>query len=207
MLVVSDHGARAMHGGFCINEWLIRQGYLVLREAPSAFSPLDHALIDWERTTAWAEGGYYARVFVNVVGREPSGVVPPSQLGAVRDNLRGQLEGARDDEGTRIPVSARIPEEHYRQTRGFPPDLMIYFDDLKLRAIGSIGGGRLIVTENDTGPDTCNHDWNGIFVMAGGGTPARGSVEGAEIYDVAPTVLGVFGVQRPPGILGRDWSR
>ena len=207
VLVVSDHGARAMHGGFCINEWLIRQGYLVLREPPAAFSPLDHALIDWERTTAWAEGGYYARVFVNVVGREPSGVVPPSQLGAVRDKLRAQLQDARDDEGTRIPVSVRIPEEHYRQARGFPPDLMIYFDDLKLRAIGSIGGGRLIVTENDTGPDTCNHDWNGIFVMAGGGTPARGYVEGAEIYDVAPTVLGVFGVPRPPEILGRDWSR
>jgi predicted AlkP superfamily phosphohydrolase/phosphomutase len=207
VLVVSDHGARAMQGGFCINEWLIREGYLVLREPPSTFSSLDHALIDWKRTTAWAEGGYYARVFVNVAGREPNGVVPPAQLGAVRDKLRGELEDARDEEGTNIPVLVRIPEQHYRQARGFPPDLMVYFDDLKLRAIGSIGGGQLIVTENDTGPDTCNHDWNGIFVMAGGGTPARGYVEGAEIYDVAPTVLGVFGVARPPEILGRDWSR
>jgi predicted AlkP superfamily phosphohydrolase/phosphomutase len=37
--------------------------------------------------------------------------------------------------------------------------------------------------------------------------PARGRVEGAEIYDVAPTILSVFGVERPPGILGRDWTR
>jgi predicted AlkP superfamily phosphohydrolase/phosphomutase len=207
VLVVSDHGARAMHGGFCINEWLIRQQYLVLHEAPAASSPIDHALIDWTRTTAWAEGGYYARVFLNVAGREPSGVVPPSQLIAVRDKLRSELEGATDDEGGRIPVSVRIPEDHYRQARGFPPDLMVYFDDLKLRAIGSVGGGHLIVTENDAGPDSCNHDWNGIFVMAGGETPARGYVEGAEIYDVAPTILGVFGVPRPPEILGRDWTR
>jgi predicted AlkP superfamily phosphohydrolase/phosphomutase len=207
VLVVSDHGARAMHGGFCINEWLARQGYLILREPPAAFSPLDHEVVDWKRTTAWAEGGYYARVFLNVAGREPHGIVQPEQLGTVRAKLRKELEDARDDEGARVPVSVRVPEECYRQARGFPPDLMVYFDDLRLRAVGSIGGSHLIVTENDTGLDTCNHDWNGIFVLAGGGAPARGYIEGAEIYDVAPTILGAFGVPRPPEILGRDWNR
>jgi predicted AlkP superfamily phosphohydrolase/phosphomutase len=192
----------AMHGGFCINEWLIRKGYLVLREPPAARGPLNHQRIDWTRTTAWAEGGYYARVFLNVTGREPNGVIAPGEVRAVRDELRGALENARDDEGNPISTSVRIPEEHYRQARGFPPDLMAYFDDLNLRAIGSIGGGRIVVTENDTGPDSCNHDWNGIFVMSGGGTVGRGYVEGAQIYDVAPTILSAFGVPRPPGILG-----
>ncbi len=207
VLVVSDHGARAMQGGFCINEWLIREGYLVLREAPSVFSPLDHALVDWKRTTAWAEGGYYARVFINVAGREPNGAVSPTEVRAVRNKLRDGLADARDDEGNRVPVSVRVPEEHYRQARGFPPDLMVYFDGLKLRAIGSIGGRRMVVTDNDTGTDSCNHDWNGIFVMSGGGTAAHGYVKGAEIYDITPTILGVFGVPRPPEILGRDWSQ
>jgi predicted AlkP superfamily phosphohydrolase/phosphomutase len=207
VMVVSDHGARAMHGGFCINEWLIREGYLTLREPPAAPGPLDHARVDWKRTTAWAEGGYYARVFLNVAGREPNGTIAPAAVHTVRGELRGALENASDDEGHRIPTSVRIPQEHYRQARGFPPDLMVYFDDLKLRAIGSIGGNRIVVTENDTGPDSCNHDWDGIFVMSGGGTVARGYVTGAEIYDVAPTILGAFGVPRPPEILGRDWTR
>ncbi len=207
VLVVSDHGARAMHGGFCINEWLIRQGYLVLRAPPTTPSPLDHGLVDWKRTTAWAEGGYYARVFLNVAGREPDGTVAPTELQAVRSKLRAELENVRDDENNPIPATVRIPEEHYRQARGLPPDLMVYFDDLKLRAIGAIGGDRMVATENDTGPDSCNHDWNGIFVLSGAGTPTRGYIEGAEIYDVTPTILGVFGVPRPPGILGRDWSQ
>jgi predicted AlkP superfamily phosphohydrolase/phosphomutase len=207
VLVASDHGARAMHGGFCINEWLIQHGYLVLRERPSEPTPLDHARVDWKRTTAWAEGGYYARVFLNVAGREPNGTVEPSEVRAVRYELRNALEHARDDEGDRVPVSVRIPEEYYIQARGFPPDLMVYFDELKLRAIGSIGSGRIRITENDTGSDSCNHDWNGIFIISGGGTVARGYVEGAEIFDVTPTILGAFGVPRPPGILGRDWSR
>jgi predicted AlkP superfamily phosphohydrolase/phosphomutase len=84
---------------------------------------------------------------------------------------------------------------------------MVYFDDLKLRAIGSVGAGRRVLTENDTGPDGCNHGWNGIFIMSGAKVARRGRVEGAEIYDITPTVLGLFGVERPPGILGRDWSR
>src|SRR5262249_40276734 len=32
--VVSDHGAKTMDGGICINEWLVKQGYLVLKEYP-----------------------------------------------------------------------------------------------------------------------------------------------------------------------------
>jgi predicted AlkP superfamily phosphohydrolase/phosphomutase len=123
VLVVSDHGARAMHGGFCINEWLIRKGYLVLREPPAARCPLDHELIDWRRTTAWAEGGYYARVFLSVTGREPKGEIAPTEVRAVRDKLRGALENARDDEGNPVPTSIRIPEEHYRPNprRTLPP--------------------------------------------------------------------------------------
>jgi len=206
IMVVSDHGARAMHGGFCINEWLIRKGYLSLREPPSTSVPLDHALVDWQRTTAWAEGGYYARVFLNVAGREPDGVVAPRHVRAVRDELRRELGYARDDRGEPVPVLVRAPEEYYRQARGLPPDLMVYFDELRLRAIGSVGGGRIVVEENDSGPDGCNHDWDGILIMSGGGTPARGFVEGAEIYDVTPTILGAFGLARPPGILGRNWT-
>ena len=204
VMIVSDHGAHAMHGGFCINEWLIERGYLVLREPPAEPTPLSHENVDWDRTTAWAEGGYYARVFLNIAGREPNGVIPPEKVNEVRGGLRAELNTLRDDADAPLFTQVRIPEEHYRQTRGFPPDLMVYFDDLRLRAIGSTGYGRRIVTENDTGPDTCNHAWEGIFVMAGGGAPSRGRIEGAEIYDITPTVLSTFGVPRPPDILGRD---
>ena len=206
VLIVSDHGARAMHGGFCINEWLIERGYLALHDAAEGGGPLRHEDVDWSRTRAWAEGGYYARVFFNVAGREPNGIVQPTEIGALRAAVREDLETLRDDGGAVIPVQVRDPQEYYRRARGFPPDLMVYFDDLRLRAIGSVGTGQRVVTENDTGPDTCNHAWDGIFIMSGAALPARGRVEAAEIYDITPTVLGLFGVERPPGILGRDWS-
>ena len=34
MLVVSDHGAKRMDGGICVNEWLLANGYLTLAEKP-----------------------------------------------------------------------------------------------------------------------------------------------------------------------------
>src|SRR5205823_3921958 len=77
VLVVSDHGAKRMDGGICVNEWLRREGYLVLREEPSEPTRLTPDLIDWSRTVAWGEGGYYCRLFLNVEGREPEGVVSP----------------------------------------------------------------------------------------------------------------------------------
>ncbi len=36
LLAVSDHGAKRMKGAFCVNEWLIEQGDLVLKEPPGA---------------------------------------------------------------------------------------------------------------------------------------------------------------------------
>ncbi|MCK4444591.1 MAG: alkaline phosphatase family protein, partial [Thermoplasmata archaeon] len=34
VFIVSDHGAKAMKGCFCVNEWLVEQGYLKLRTRP-----------------------------------------------------------------------------------------------------------------------------------------------------------------------------
>ena len=73
VLVMSDHGARRLDGGFCVNEWLVREGLLVLKEYPTTVTPFEKLKVDWAATRAWSEGGYYARIFLNVAGREPEG--------------------------------------------------------------------------------------------------------------------------------------
>ena len=187
VLVVSDHGARAMKGGVALNEHLLREGWLALREEPSGPTPL-RDVVDWSRTRAWAEGGYYARVFLNVQGREPQGVVPPERVAETLDELErvlGRVEG--------VAVDCRRPERVYRAVHGQPPELMVYLDDLAQRALGTVGHGAVRVPTNDHGPDGCNHDWDGIAILAGPGV-GPGRLEGASILDVAPTVLDHFGV-------------
>jgi predicted AlkP superfamily phosphohydrolase/phosphomutase len=196
VMVVSDHGAKSMKGGVCVNEWLIGRGYLKLRGGrPSAQAPLSVDRVDWKGTRAWGEGGYYARVFLNVRGREPEGIVEPgAEYDGLREEIGRGLEEMEDDRG--MPLGNRVirPEAAYRQVRGFPPDLMVLLGDLDYRSVGSVGSGRLLTDENDRGPDDANHAMDGIFVMSGGGAPARGMIEGTSIVDIAPTVCNLLGL-------------
>ena len=71
LLVVSDHGAQPLKGSFAINEWLVEKGWLRLRRYPGSPTALDPEMVDWPRTLAWADGGYYGRIYLNLKGREP----------------------------------------------------------------------------------------------------------------------------------------
>ena len=42
-IVMSDHGARPMMGGLCFNDWLIQEGYLVLKEPVREITPIKEA--------------------------------------------------------------------------------------------------------------------------------------------------------------------
>ncbi len=102
VLVISDHGAKPILGGICINDWLIENGYLVLKEQPSQPTSLAAEHVDWSRTRAWGEGGYYARISMNVAGREPEGIVPQEQYETERERLAHMLEEIHGPDGERI---------------------------------------------------------------------------------------------------------
>jgi predicted AlkP superfamily phosphohydrolase/phosphomutase len=204
VLVVSDHGARPLDGGFCVNEWLIRERYLVLHDYPDRVTPFSQLSVDWERTRAWSEGGYYARVFLNVRGREPMGALAPEEAGAFRDELVSKLEATRGPDGAALGTVAFRPEEIYRELKRIPPDLIVHFGGLAWRSIGGVGYDAVHVRENDTGPDDCNHDTYGAFVLAGPGVGERGELTRARLLDIAPTLLGLAGYEIPEGMQGRS---
>ncbi len=99
VLVVSDHGAQRLDGGFCVNEWLIREGLLVLNSYPSQVTPFAKLDVNWDQTRVWSEGGYYARVFFNVKGREPRGVIEPEDYEAFRDEIKARFEATTGPDG------------------------------------------------------------------------------------------------------------
>jgi predicted AlkP superfamily phosphohydrolase/phosphomutase len=204
VIVVSDHGAQCMEGGIALNEWLLERGYLVLKEPPSAPTRLEGVKIDWARTTAWGSGGYYGRVFLNVRGREPQGLIPPERYEATRDRLVAELEALGDPEGRPIGTRVLKPESLYRTVRGVaPPDLFVYFGDLRWRSVGTIGSGAIHTFENDTGPDDANHAPDGLLIVTGPGIAPRGPVAGMQLMDLTPTVLRLFGLNVPGDLQGR----
>jgi predicted AlkP superfamily phosphohydrolase/phosphomutase len=201
VLVVSDHGAKRMDGGVCVNEWLRREGYLVLKEEPTTPAPLKPEMIDWARTTAWGEGGYYCRLFLNVAGREPQGTVQPDDYERVRAELKSKLEALPDDQGRPMGTVAHRPEDIYPEARGVAPDLLVYFGNLYWRSIGQVGRGAIHVFENDTGPDDANHAHEGLYVLVADGVPAGPGPE-RDIRDVAPTLLAALGERIPEEMEG-----
>ncbi len=166
IVLVSDHGAKAMAGAFAINEWLIREGYLKLKEEPKKpGTDLTKEMIDWGKTIAWGWGGYYSRIFINLKGREPKGVIGKEEYETVVDQLIRDIARIKGPQGQQWRNLAFRPSEIYPVVRGDPPDLMAYFDDLSWRAAGTVGWGTPYLKENDRGPDDAVHDWHGVFTI------------------------------------------
>ncbi|MFM8998894.1 MAG: alkaline phosphatase family protein [Actinomycetota bacterium] len=204
-ILMSDHGARPMMGGLCFNDWLLQEGYLAMSEPLSGPMPIKEAPIDWSRTVAWGDGGYYGRLFLNVAGREPQGVIDPARYEEVRDELIAKLEAAPGPDGAPLGTKVFKPQDVYPEVRGVAPDLIVYFGDLEWRSVGSVGNASLYTYENDTGPDGANHDRTGIFALAGLPGQRTGRVEGLNLVDVGPSILSLYGIEAPEGAVGRSF--
>jgi predicted AlkP superfamily phosphohydrolase/phosphomutase len=205
VLVVSDHGAKAMVGGVCFNEWLMNEGYLGFTDdRPAEVTPIGKMNIDWSKTKAWGDGGYYGRLFLNVEGREPNGIIPQADYEKTRDELIAKIEAMVDHEGNPMGNKAHKPEDIYEVQNGVAPDLIVIFGELRWRSVGSLGHDSIYTFENDTGPDEANHAEFGIFVMhnAPGQTPGR--KEGLHLWDVHCTILDLFGLKPAQGALGKS---
>ncbi|MCE4617677.1 MAG: alkaline phosphatase family protein [Desulfurococcales archaeon] len=164
-VVVSDHGAKPMKGAFAINQWLMEEGLLKLREGVKVKpgTDLKPSMIDWEHTYAWGWGGYYARIFLNVKGREPQGVLEKEEVDGFIEDLKKMIRGIRGPEGEKWATRVYTPHELYPVVNGDPPDLIVYLDDLYWRSAGTIGWPSMYLEENDRGPDDAVHDWIGVF--------------------------------------------
>jgi predicted AlkP superfamily phosphohydrolase/phosphomutase len=205
VLVVSDHGVKRMDGGICVNEWLWRNGWLALKAPPldGQVIKFEQADVDWALTKAWASGGYYARIFLNVLGREPQGIVTADAYPALRDELAAALKAIPDPHGKRLDTQVFKPEQIYSQVNGVAPDLMVYFGDLHWRAVGGLGYGTYHTLENDTGPDDANHAQQGMFILYDPNERGAGRVDGYQLMDIAPTLLSRMSINVPRAMQGR----
>jgi predicted AlkP superfamily phosphohydrolase/phosphomutase len=208
VLVVSDYGAQRCGGAFCVNEWLIREGLLVLNGYPKQVTPFSALSVNWEQTKVWSDGGYCAQVFFNVKGREPAGAIDRADYEKLREEIQARFEAIRDDGGR--PMGTRVfrPEEIYRTVRNAPPDLIVHFGSASRRSICSIGYAAVHAGGSDRGSDTgldgCIHSGVGGFILAAPGSPLRGQVDDADLLDIAPTLLELGGYDVPPSMQGRS---
>ncbi len=205
IVIVSDHGAQPMVGGFCINTWLQQKGWLRLKQPhPGGETPtaLDPNKVDWNNTRAWAQGGYIGRIQLNVMGREPQGAVPEQEMEKTKQSLIDELQRESKDQGTTIRT--HDPSRLYRHARGTPPDLMVEVDNYRYRCLGTLGHASCWVANNDQGMDPCNHAPKGILALAGPDVSIRGEIQGFQYLDFAPTLCRLMGVPIPLDLPGKS---
>lgn len=204
VMIVSDHGAKRMKGAFCVNQWLIEKGYLKLKKTPPPGTPLTKAEVDWSKTQAWGWGGYHARMFFNVKGREPKGVIEPKDYDKFKDQITEDLKAIRGPKGEKWNTKVYTPEEIYPNGIGDYPDLTVYFDDLSWRSAGTLGYDSYYLPENDKGPDDAVHSHYGAFIYYDPQRKMGGKkIRDISLLDFAPTVLKVMGIQVPKDMEGK----
>ncbi len=168
---------------------------------------VDTAAIDWSRTRAYClltdlEGC----IRVNLRGREPQGIVPPEDYGALLDRLEAELAELVEPVSGRPAVTRilRADRELAGPRAAFLPDLVVHWArERPIAALTSPRIGRIEGRSPDPRPGT--HAGPGFALLAGPGiTPGRLPADAA-VVDVAPTVLAALDVPLPPDLEGRPW--
>jgi predicted AlkP superfamily phosphohydrolase/phosphomutase len=202
VLVVSPQGVQQFDEEFSVNEWLVREGLLVLKDDAKGLTPFNGFNINWDKTKVWSEGGADAQLFFNVKGREPNGIIEEAEYEKARDDLKQRLESIKDENGR--PRGARVykPDQIYKSVGNIAPDLIVNFVGRYQRVSGGAETSAIQMVElrsNDLDPGE-----SGSFILAASNNPLYGQVEDVHILDLAPTLLELGGYDIPETMQGKS---
>lgn len=174
--------------------WLDRMG-------EKAFLSREH--IDWSRTRAYAQGNF-GQIFLNLKGRQPQGCVDPKDARALLDEIKAGLMTLTDPKtGERLVEHVHEAADLYHGPHaGKAPDLTVVLKDWKYRTIGLHDFTTHRVISPAFGP-TGDHRMEGVLIAGGPGIKPHSAPEGADLLDIAPTVLHLLGVPVPADMDGR----
>ena len=206
LLVMSDHGFNTFRRGFNLNTWLVREGFHRLKRPWKQEESAYFDNTDWSKTRAYGMG--LNGLFINERGREGQGAVEP---GADKDNLVREivrrLEALRDPlTGEPVVRKAFIAKEAYRgRDLENAPDIVLGFaPGYRISWQSPLGGFPREVLEDNT------QRWSGDHMSAPDVLPGiafanrKFTAGDPALEDLTASVLGVYGVERPAGMIGRD---
>jgi len=160
--------------------------------------------VDWSRTKVYSKGNY-GQLFLNLRGREPFGIVEPgAEAEAVLDDLTRALEALRDPV-TDEPLIGEIWRSNELYDGPYvdrAPDLTFLPRDMRNKALGTVDFTSHRFVEGAYG-NSGDHRMNGILFLKGEGIRPGVRLSGANLIDVAPTILHYLGEGVPEDFDGR----
>jgi predicted AlkP superfamily phosphohydrolase/phosphomutase len=208
LFVLSDHGFCSFRRGINLNSWLRDHGYLVLQDGAQESGRFFKG-VDWSRTRAYTLG--LGGLYLNIEGRESRGIV---KAGAEADRLKleliEKLRNLRDPEKDAIGIrevyaSSALYKGPYLAEA---PDLIVgYNDGYRTSWDAAVGKVAAQVFEDNSKAWSGDHSVDPVLVP--GVLFSNRKFEGDDpgLEDMAPTVLQLFGVDRPTWMEGRPlWN-
>jgi predicted AlkP superfamily phosphohydrolase/phosphomutase len=206
IMIVSDHGFAPYRRSLHVNSWLREHGYLKLRDG---FEPGDVEFlsgIDWAETRAYSVG--INGLYLNLRGREKWGIVQPGpEAQDLLAQLVQELEADVDPESGQHPIkyayrSDIVYSGAYRD-RG--PDIILGYHS------GWRGSNESALGEVPAQVYVDNMlKWSGDHCMAADVVPGvvltnrPFTQPDPTLMDMGPTILGLFGLEAPPEMTGRN---
>ncbi len=232
VMIVSDHGHGSLEGKIQPNELLRQWGYLSLRDGAAQGATrgryiwdrlrgrtrkfartgdVSHDLaLDFSHTKACVmHAGMAGFLYINLKGRQPTGIVNESDYESLRDELRARLLGDEcrvcDPYGKSISLFSEVhkPEELYgctREQQPWLPDLILTPHD-SLAVVRKIRGAKPIHWLPFRKIEG-THRSDGIVLVSGDGISHLKDLR-VQIADCAPTVLAMLGLPIPDDMEGR----
>jgi len=204
IIVLSDHGIMRMHTRVNLTDWLIKEGYLVLKQPLTGKTKFSPSLVDWRKTKVFAIGAYEGQIFVNLKGREPEGIVEEQEYEKLLDELSEKLKKIPGDDDSELNTKCFKKSDHIKGAQEhIAPDMIVYFDDLQYGCNNSlIGNTKLHSLETAKGSDDACHSKKGIFIIKNN-RHNEGYIGEIDSLDVTPTILNELGFAVPQELKGK----
>ena len=198
IIVMSDHGFTSFDRSVNLNTWLWEKGFLALQGPPRGDDE-GFTDVDWAKTQAYALG--LNGLYLNIAGREKHGVLRRgAETEAVMQRLTSELAGFRD------PVNGRQVVETAPATgAAMGPDMIVgYARGYRGSWETALGAAPPAIVEDNTDVWIGDHCINAEDVPGVLLSNRTLRAERPALRDVTVTVLGVFGMQPGPGMMGRS---
>ncbi len=218
LLVCSDHGFASFRRGVNYNTWLVKNGYMTLREPAVTGQTLENLFdkgklgeffkyVDWSRTKAYAMG--LGNIYINLLGREPKGSVAPGrEYDEVREGIARGLEALVDPETGEKPVRrVYTREEIYSKfdPRVIPDLRAANADHYRVGWQTSLGEVPRDIFETNLKAWSGDHCSNDPEVVPGVlFANVRLDAKAPFIGDLHPTILALLGITPAAGLDGKN---
>jgi len=197
LIILSDHGFASFRRCINLNTWLMKEGYLTLKDGKTVGADYLQD-VDWSKTKAFAIG--LTGIYINRTGRESRGIVGETEAIRLKNEISRKLEQLKDpiDGASTIrkvhdasaSYKGLYTEEAPDLIVGYHPGYRVSWDSITGTIEPEIFSDNLKAWSGD-------HHVDPELIPGILFTNRKVKKDSPHITDIAPTVLDLFAVKKP----------